>query len=190
MSLAAVVAARLDRLSSDARAVLRAASVLGETFRGDGTERLLAGAVSTDRVRASLAELVDGELLDVVQRAPARSVYRFRSPITRAAAYASATEDNRRTAHALAAEWLRASAGADPSEVAAHFERACMLVEALDAWLLAAEGALAVGDGLAAAQAAERALACGASGDVRARAHAIVARSRGVDLDAVLGRIG
>jgi hypothetical protein len=180
-SLAAVLAARFERFSPEARTVLRTASVFGEAFHASGVERLLGGAMSKDRVRASLAELVEAEMLDVT-RSGDGTTHRFRHELARGAAYASSTPDNRRAAHQLAAAWLRETGDAALAEVAAHLELAGDRAAAATTWLAAAERAVAAEDARLAAHAALRSLAAGAEGETKSRAQLIAARSRGIEL--------
>src|SRR5262249_5624909 len=99
----AMVQMRLEALPDDARRLLRAASVFGESF-WDGGVRALAGDRTGDATGA-LRGLVDRETVQVVEpsRFPGHREYRFRHAIVREAAYALLTDTDRALGHRLAA---------------------------------------------------------------------------------------
>jgi eukaryotic-like serine/threonine-protein kinase len=106
--------ARLFALDEDSRRILRAASVLGETFWAGGVAALLghlSGRSSgvQDRIDA-LAEQ------DIVQRQastrfPGEIEYTFRNALLHEGALAMLTDEDRALGHRLASEWLKARAG-------------------------------------------------------------------------------
>ncbi len=162
----AMVQARLEDLPPETRRVLRAASVLGGVFRASGVAALLGGAAGD--LDARLHELTEREL---VTRGPAGSghgerEYVLRSALVREAAYASLTDADRALGHRLAAGWLEAQGECDPGVLAGHFERGGEPARALAWYRLAAEQAFRGSDLAAAIGWAEKAVACGAAGQV------------------------
>jgi tetratricopeptide (TPR) repeat protein len=144
----AMVESRLDRLSSEARRVLRAASVFGELFWPDAIEALLAGATNATDVREWLEVLVSGEL---VEPAPAgdrleQPALRFRHALLREAAYSTFTPGDRATAHRLAAIWLEGAGKNDALVLADHWQRAGEPARAAPWLLRAARDALEGGN--------------------------------------------
>ena len=105
-----IVAARLRRVSSAARALARAIVVLGDGARLKDAQKLaeMEAAVAAQALRElQRASLVDGGEI------------RFMHPIVRAAAAADLIGGEREDLHRRAAR-IRADAGADPVEVATH----------------------------------------------------------------------
>ena len=101
-----MVQARLDALEPDARRVLRAASVFGQTFWRGGVAALLG---ETEPAGARLAHLVERELdrgAARVARVPGEAEYAFRHALVREAAYAMLTDADRALGHRLAGAWL------------------------------------------------------------------------------------
>jgi len=84
------IAARIDRLSPQAKRTLHAAAVIGSRFDAD-----LLTCVDAD---AALAELVDADLVDPVT-AFRGAEYAFRHPLIRAVAYESQLKANRSQLH-------------------------------------------------------------------------------------------
>jgi DNA-binding SARP family transcriptional activator/tetratricopeptide (TPR) repeat protein len=109
-TIQALLAARLDRLSSGERAVLEAAAVEGAVFHGQSVA-LLTGCTQTD-LEAHLLSLTRKELIR-----PERSLffgrtgYRFRHMLIRDAAYESITKDHRAQLHERHAAWLEQQLG-------------------------------------------------------------------------------
>ncbi len=151
----AVLEARLAGLEPEARRVLRAGSVLGQSFGSDAAAALLGEGASRDNVDAWCAWLVEREVL--AQREP--GVWTFRHALVRDAAYAMLTEGDRRTAHALAGAWLESHGERDPSVLAEHYARGGD-ASAAARWLAAAATlALEASDLAAVVDLATRALA-------------------------------
>ncbi|HET7676899.1 MAG TPA: adenylate/guanylate cyclase domain-containing protein [Candidatus Limnocylindrales bacterium] len=102
-SLQALIAARLDALGADDRALLQDAAVLGQAF----TAAALAAVAEreTDEVEARLRELARKELvsLDVDPRSPERGQYRFVQGLIREVAYGTLARRDRRARHLAAA---------------------------------------------------------------------------------------
>jgi eukaryotic-like serine/threonine-protein kinase len=156
----AMVQARLEALDTEARRVLRAASIFGQTFWLSGVSALVGGVQVTQRLR----ELEGREV--VVRQAEGRlggeTKYRFRHALVREAAYGMLTEADRRLGHALAGDWLDRSGEGDAMSLAEHFERGGVPARAATAYLRAAQQALQGNDLGAATERAERGVACGA----------------------------
>jgi hypothetical protein len=163
----AMVQARLDALESDARRVLRAASVFGGTFWRGGVAALLDEGTGERRVATLLDDLLERELL--VRRETGRfpDEMAFRHDLVRAAAYGGLTEENRRLGHRLAAEWLERAGERDGMALAEHFERGGASDRARAWYALAAAQALEGHDYAGAIARADRALSCGAAGEER-----------------------
>jgi hypothetical protein len=164
----AMVQSRLQRLEPEARRVLRAASVYGETFWA-GAAAALVGEHA--EVADWLRTLVDRELIQ--PREPSRfrgeAELAFRHGLLRDAAYASLTEVDRAAAHRLAAGWLEAAGERDARVLADHFELGGSPDKALP-WLVgAAQAALDAGNMEAALALGDRGIACGAKEDLLGR---------------------
>jgi tetratricopeptide (TPR) repeat protein len=117
----AMVQARLEALDAEARRVLRAASVFGQTFWAGGVSALLGGA----SIEIWLASLVELELCTPSHggRFPGEVEYAFRHALIREAAYTMLTEGDMVLGHALAAEWLEQAGEGDAMVLAEHKER-------------------------------------------------------------------
>jgi eukaryotic-like serine/threonine-protein kinase len=117
----AMVHARLFGLDPEARRVLRAASVFGQSFCRGGVSALLGGA----DVEGWLAALAHQEVIsvDAGGKFPGEAEYTFRHSLLREAAYGMLTEDDRAVGHRLAGEWLERAGEVDASVLAEHFER-------------------------------------------------------------------
>ena len=104
----AMVQARLDLLSAPERAVLRAASVLGETFSRRDVEALLDGNLHPAQVSACLDAVVSKEILTTSRggRFGGEPELAFRHALLRDGACALWSESGRRVAHLRAAAWL------------------------------------------------------------------------------------
>ena len=161
----AMVQARLERLNPEARRVLRAASVFGETFWRGGVEALL-GITGPG---PWLAELCSQEVIAVKEhgRFPGDIEYRFRHSLVREAAYGMLADANRVLGHRLAAQWLEQAGETDAMVLAEHFERGASADRAVAWFLRATEQALEGGDLDAVLVRASRGLACGATGATR-----------------------
>jgi predicted ATPase len=151
----AMVEARLLRLEPAPRRLLRAASVYGGRFDEAGLEAVLGEASP----RASLEALVAREWLTALEGGG----YVFRQATSREAAYAMLVEEDKRLAHARAAEHLAGSRG-DPVAIAEHHERAQAPERAAPWWAKAATQALEANDFTGAIARAEAAERCGARG--------------------------
>ena len=124
----AVLAARIDRLSTEAKSMLNAAAVIGSDFDIDS---LVLLRPETEPVL--LAELVSAELIDQTEFVP-RQRYCFRHPLVRTVAYESQLSAVRAQAHSRLAAAIEARdpAAADENAalIASHLEAAGELAAA------------------------------------------------------------
>ncbi|MEX2406219.1 MAG: adenylate/guanylate cyclase domain-containing protein [Actinomycetota bacterium] len=117
-AISALLAARLDRLSNDERAVLEAASVAGEVFERSAVRELVSDSIAT-RVDLHLGTLLRKDLI----RPSASDIggdesFRFRHILLRDAAYDAVPKGDRAELHEAFAANLEASLG----ERAAEFD--------------------------------------------------------------------
>ncbi|WP_438023632.1 serine/threonine-protein kinase [Sorangium sp. So ce233] len=157
-TVVAMVQARLETLDAEARRLLRAASIFGETFRASAVAALL-GSVD---IAPLLSELLRREV--IVRRGEGRrrdhAEYCFRHALVREAAYGMLTARDLRIGHALAGSFLEAAGEGDPMVLAEHFERGEEADKAAEWYLRAADKALHGNDLAAAIACAERGIAC------------------------------
>ena len=100
----ALLAARLDGLPADERAVLERGSVEGQVFHRSA---VLALAPDEGQVDSRLVALVRKELVRPdAPTLPADEAYRFRHLLVRDAAYESLPKASRATLHERFASWL------------------------------------------------------------------------------------
>jgi serine/threonine protein kinase/tetratricopeptide (TPR) repeat protein len=163
-----MVQARLDALGTEAKRVLRAASLFGGTFWRGGVLSLLGGADSTSRVSEQLDELVDREVIaqSPSSKFPGERELTFRQTLVRDAAYAMLTEGDQRLGHRLAGEWLVAAGERDVNVIAQHFEVGGDHEKAIIYLKRAAEAALEASDFTGALSRVKRAIDCGAAADL------------------------
>jgi class 3 adenylate cyclase/tetratricopeptide (TPR) repeat protein len=180
--LAAVLAARIDALPADARAVLRDAAVVGDTVPAGAVESLQQARSTAARRPAAVAAVeLERAVDELLQRRMLRRVrggYAFVTPLLREAAYAGIGKANLADRHAALVHWAIGGPNrADDGFIADHAERATALAEAvrlrpdasaravapigLDALARLAERALAGGEPTQAARYSERAAALG-----------------------------
>ncbi|HEU4583432.1 MAG TPA: protein kinase [Polyangiaceae bacterium] len=119
----AMAEVRLGALDADARRVLRAASVFGQSCSRGGVAALLGGAIDAG---SWLEALADRELLVRQAQAlrPEHVQYTFRHALLRDAAYATLPQHDRRDAHRRAGEWLESIGDKNASVLAHHFREA------------------------------------------------------------------
>ncbi|XYH94989.1 protein kinase domain-containing protein [Sorangium sp. So ce1128] len=163
----AMMQSRLEGLAPDARRVLRAGSVFGGVF-WRGAAGALLGAADGPHLDDCLAELARSELIVRLHESTfqGEEAYAFRHALVRDAAYEMLTEEDRLLGHRLAGAWLAQAGETDAIVLATHFERGGELERALGCYRRAAEQALGASDCGAAIERAERAIACGAAGEV------------------------
>ena len=141
-SVAAIIAARIDRLSTAEKAVLQLAAVIGEEV-----PLALLEAVSelpADALHGALADLRARELLYEARLFP-DIAYAFRHGLTRRVAYDGLLHESRRALHARVAEALEARHADHLDEVvetlAHHFEQGAVWPKAAEYFLRAADRA-------------------------------------------------
>ncbi len=136
--LAAVLAARIDALPGEARAVLRDAAVVGETVPESAISALAERRTGRDGRPAAVAEVELSQAVDeLLHRRMLRRVrggFAFATPLMREAAYAGIGKADVAERHAYLARWAasgRAGLPADERDafVARHVERAAALAE-------------------------------------------------------------
>ncbi len=131
-TLRGLIAARLDRLAPDERAVLDNASVLGRSGPLYALEKVCEVAGLGATWRAGLDLLVDRELLNLVG-----TRWSFRSDLVREVAYGTLTKNDRAHRHAEIARWMEANfAGPDVDDgvvdrIAFHYAQAAALTNEL-----------------------------------------------------------
>jgi len=161
-----MVEARLVALDPEARRLLRAASIFGETFWKRGVLALLGEAWGAHGARDLFAELTEREL--IVRRDERRFAgeeeYAFRHALIREASYSMLTDSDRALGHRLAAEWLESAGEPDATVLAAHFAAGGEGARAAIHHAKAAERALRGNDPAAVLAATEQGLAAGAEG--------------------------
>lgn len=144
----ACVQARLESLDAELRRVLRAASVLGRTFRTGAVAHLLGEPSTKVDLRGMFAELVQREWLvtGATTERDDGAELAFRHALVREAAYAMLTDEDRALGHRLAADWLEKSGERDAVVIAEHLELGSEHERAIAWWLKAAEQALQAHD--------------------------------------------
>ena len=166
-TVVAMIQARLGRLDSALRRVIRTAAIFGQTFWQAGVAALLGPAVTAVELGDWLAALVAAELIQqrTVSRLPGQIEYGFRHSLVRDAAYGLLTESDLQAGHRLAATFLRAAGEPDASIVGEHFASGKEPQSAIAAFVQAAEHALGQGGLPAALRYVARGLSLGPSGE-------------------------
>lgn len=177
-SVLGLLQARLRRLSAPARRVLRAASVFGRRFPRGGVIAVVAEP--PEEVDRCLAELVDAEVVRKLDHGdlPGDHSYRFRHSLLREAAYSSFPADERRGAHARAADWIEAAGVAPPRVLARHWEQAGVPERAVPHYRDAGERTLSALDLDSALELSRRGLERSRTPEDRAALAAIQAEAR------------
>ncbi|HEX5984056.1 MAG TPA: adenylate/guanylate cyclase domain-containing protein [Solirubrobacterales bacterium] len=103
VSVQAVLAARIDRLSPPAKQLLQVASVVGKEVSGQALG--LAAGLDEEEMEEALRELIGAGFLYESEMYPQR-VFAFRHPLTREVAYNTQLADQRAATHAAAARAL------------------------------------------------------------------------------------
>ena len=166
-----MVQARLEALEPEARRVLRAASVFGQTFWRGGVVALLAGEDSDAHVNSWLDELCVREIVSRREDTKFRGEqeYVFRHAFVAEAAYSMLTDKDRAIGHKLAAQWLEKVGESEAVVLAEHLERGGEPKRAITFYRRAAAQALEGNDLAACLQRADAGIACGAEGEVLGR---------------------
>jgi len=162
----AMVQTRLAGLPKEARRVLRAASVFGQVFWESAVAALVGG--ETTVVTAEwLPHLVQLEI--ILRREDATFAgereYVFRHALLHQAAYAMLLDEDRVLGHRLAGEWLEQKGDTNAVALAEHFERGQAPDRARVWYQVGAHQALEGNEYRAVLARAERAIACGATGE-------------------------
>jgi tetratricopeptide (TPR) repeat protein len=167
LTVQALVQLRLDGLPPEVRESLRAASVFGQLFWSGGVAALVHRGPEEELAAAEHAEVV---LRQPSSRVAGQTEWMFRQALVRDAAYASLIEEDRRTMHLAAGDWLEAVGCADLGLVAGHFDVGGAKEKAASLYARATQQALAnFGQMDTALELAHRGLACGATGGERAQ---------------------
>ena len=154
----AMAQARIEEQDADARRILRAASVFGQTFWRSGVAALLGGADPG----AWLSALADLEVISGPRegRFPGEAEHSFQHALVREAAYGMLTPDDLALGHRLAASWLEEKGESDAMVLAEHFERGGEPDRAAVGYARAAAQAFEGHDLEAALARAQRGIAC------------------------------
>jgi serine/threonine protein kinase/tetratricopeptide (TPR) repeat protein len=174
----AMTETRLERLAPEARLVLRAASVFGQTF-WRGAVRALVGRDARSSLDDWLSLLVEREVVTRRHQGKFRSEeeFVFRHALVRDAAYATLTAADRALGHRLAGGWLEQAGESEAIVLAEHFERGGETGRAVGWYRRAAEQALGGNDLVASIARARRGIACGAEGESKATLHHVQAEA-------------
>jgi class 3 adenylate cyclase/tetratricopeptide (TPR) repeat protein len=125
-TLHALIAARLDGLTADERAILQHAAVMGKTFSKAG----LAAVTSDGDLDTLLASLVRKEVLQVQAdpRSPERGQYGFLQDLVKKVAYETLSRKERKARHLAVAAYLETGSGLEEEEIveviASHYVEA------------------------------------------------------------------
>jgi class 3 adenylate cyclase/tetratricopeptide (TPR) repeat protein len=131
-TLQALIAARIDRLAPEAKALLQRAAVIGRIFWESALHRLSPELESLEE------PLEDLRLREFVLDEPRSSIrgetaYKFKHVLIREVAYGGLSKSARAEHHARFAEWLKERAGEELLEIRAfHLDRATALLAELD----------------------------------------------------------
>jgi eukaryotic-like serine/threonine-protein kinase len=167
----AMLQARLSRFSPDARLVLRAGSILGETFWQSGVRHIVRSWGEDREIEGTLEALVQAEVLGKLRtsRFPGEVAFAFRHALVCDAAFGLLAEADGRSGHRAAAEWLEVKGETDAVVLARHAERGGDLARAVEHYARAAEQSLEGHDFDSALARASKAVACGATGKALGR---------------------
>lgn len=166
-----MVQARLEALEPEARRVLRAASVFGQTFWRGGVIALLAAEDAGAHLTAWLDELCEREIITRRDNPKFKGEQEcvFRHSFVAEAAYSMLTDKDRTVGHKLAASWLEKMGESEAVVLAEHLERGNEPKRAITFYRRAAAQALEGNDLEACLARADRGVACGAEGEVLGR---------------------
>jgi class 3 adenylate cyclase/tetratricopeptide (TPR) repeat protein len=133
-TISALLSARLDRLDTEERAVIEAASVMGKEFLPTAVRELAPEPIDV-HVEAVLRALTRKELIGAARSRRGGDELRFRHMLIRDAAYQGIPKSRRADLHERFAAWLEALAGDHPEEqeeiLGYHLEQAYRLREEL-----------------------------------------------------------
>jgi class 3 adenylate cyclase/tetratricopeptide (TPR) repeat protein len=131
-TLQALIAARIDRLAPEAKALLQRAAVIGRIFWRGALERLSPELESLEQPLDDLRlrEFVLDEPLSSIR---GETAYKFKHVLIREVAYGGISKSARAEHHRRFAEWLKERAGDELLEIRAyHLDHATALLAELD----------------------------------------------------------
>ncbi|MDQ2910813.1 MAG: AAA family ATPase, partial [Actinomycetota bacterium] len=131
-TLQALIAARIDRLAPEAKALLQRAAVIGRTFWEGALTRL---SPELEFLGEPLEDLRRREFVLDEPRSSitGETAYRFKHVLIREVAYSGLSKSARAEHHAQFAGWLKERAGEELLEIRAfHLDRATALLAELD----------------------------------------------------------
>ena len=135
-TIQALLAARLDQLEPDERAVIERAAVAGKVFQ-EGAVAALSSELLRPAVAHALGALVRKELIRPERASLGERTYHFRHLLIRDAAYASISKEARAELHQRFARWLEQNTGERATEyeevLGYHLEQAYRCRAELDA---------------------------------------------------------
>ena len=171
-----MVQARLDALGEEAKQLIRAGSVFGQSFRLDGARALFGAEAAHFDFQRWLQVLCEREVI-FPRGAPSEQEYVFRHAMIRDAAYVLLADEDRALGHRLAATWLEANAD-EPALIADHYERGGDRAGAARWYARASAQAFDAGSLDDVLRFGERAVACGIQGEALGRLAALLAEAR------------
>ena len=130
-TLQALIAARIDHLAPDAKALLQRAAVIGRVFWKGAIKHVAPNL----EVEALLEDLLMREFVLREERSSisGETAFRFKHMLIREVAYAGLSKQARAQQHARFAEWLKERAGEELLEIRAyHLDHATQLLVELD----------------------------------------------------------
>ena len=140
----AVIAARIDRLNSDAKRLLQTAAVVGNEVSVTLLQHLVG--LPEEVLESQLDQLQAHEFLYERQTAP-ETIYTFKHALTQEVAYRTLLGSDRRRLHHQIAELLTqvpsTETPARPEQIAHHYTQAGLAEQAVSCWQQAGEQALA-----------------------------------------------
>ena len=131
-TLQALIAARIDRLAPEAKALLQRAAVIGRIF---WESALLHLSPELESIDSQLEDLLLREFVLDEPRSSIRgeTAFKFKHVLIREVAYSGLSKSARAEHHARFAEWLKERAGEELLEIRAfHLDRATALLAELD----------------------------------------------------------
>lgn len=166
----AMLQARIGRLGTEQRRVLRIASIFGDTFYRGGVQSLLghgSQSAEVELIDQVLRELHDAEIIERHRdsRYLGEVEYSIRHSLLREAAYSLLTDEDRKLGHRLCAEYLLHIGEQDHAVLAHHFELGADKTRAIEHYILAATDFWKRGGHDRTEQMCEAALHCGATGE-------------------------
>ncbi|AKJ05772.1 Adenylate cyclase [Archangium gephyra] len=174
-TILAVLQSRLTRMEAGERRVLLAASIFGRTFWRGGVRELLGEHGEGDALSEHLRQLVEQEVIEPLPDShfSTEAEYRFRHALVRDAAYGLVPDSHRSTGHRLVGAWLERMGESDARVLATHYELGQQLERAAHYYARATEQLFERSDLQATMWCAEKAQACGLSGEPSFRIRAL-----------------